>query len=84
MRKFLFSLAMLPMLLLASCSKSQPEDQPDDRLVGTKWKTVDIVGQAFLGGNCFDVYEFISTSEVENYQTRDGNVASMSVSSYKI
>ena len=66
-------------LMFASCGKENiEEDILDERLVGTKWQTKDIVYEAFFGGTCFDVYEFISTTEVENYTTRNGNIDDVS------
>lgn len=46
----------------------------DDRLVGTKWQTSDFAYKIIYGGNPYDVYEFVSTTEVENYTTNQGNV----------
>lgn len=46
----------------------------DDRLVGTKWQTSDYAYKLIYGGNPYDVYEFVSTTEVENYTTNGGNV----------
>ncbi|MDP4239091.1 MAG: Ig-like domain-containing protein [Bacteroidota bacterium] len=46
----------------------------DNRLVGTKWQTEDIVYEMFFGKTAYDVYEFISTSEVENYTKKNGSI----------
>ena len=60
------------------CQKiDNPEDeqtQLDDRLVGTKWQTSDYAYKLIYGGNPYEVYEFISTTEVESYTTSGGNV----------
>ncbi len=75
MKKILFAAVMLLCLgsLSTSCSKSI---KLDDRLVGTKWQCEDYVHHLFYGGNCYQVYEFVSTTEVERYTTRNGNVDS--------
>lgn len=44
----------------------------DNRIVGTKWSTRDIVYEAFNGGTAYDFYEFVSTSDVENYTVKNG------------
>ena len=46
----------------------------DNRLVGTKWQTEDIVYEMFFGKTAYDVYEFISTTEVENYTKKNGSI----------
>lgn len=60
------------------CQKNEikEEDQIklDDRLVGTKWQTSDFAYKLIYGGNPYEVYEFISTTEVENYTISSGNV----------
>lgn len=64
------------MLFALGCDKNE-EVGLDDRLVGTKWQTRDSIYEVFYGGVCYDVYEFISTTEVENYTTKNGNVDDM-------
>lgn len=46
----------------------------DTRLVGTKWQTEDIAYEMFYGKTAYDVYEFISTTEVENYTIKNGSI----------
>ena len=53
-------------LCVAGCQKPGNENTLDDRLVGTKWQTFDLAYQLFYGGNPYEVYEFVSTTEVEN------------------
>ena len=75
MKKLFYAAFILLSLsaLCTSCSKTVG-DKLDDRLVGTKWQCRDIVYEAFFGGTCYQVYEFISTTEVELYTTRNGVV----------
>lgn len=60
------------------CQKNEIKEEEqvklDDRLVGTKWQTSDYAYKLIYGGNPFEVYEFISTTEVEDYTTNGGNV----------
>lgn len=60
----------------AGCQKIEEEEQVqlDDRLVGTKWQTSDFAYKLIYGGNPYEVYEFISTTEVESYTTNAGSV----------
>lgn len=71
MKKLL--LLMCAIMALIGCEKEGAG--LDTRLVGTKWQTKASTYAIFFGGTCFDVYEFISASEVENYVTKNGNVA---------
>lgn len=59
-------------LLLAGCKKNNAEPELDDRLVGTQWETSDPAYRVLYGGTCYEVYEFVSTTEVECYVTRNG------------
>lgn len=59
--------------VVVGCSKEE-EGDTSNVLVGTKWQTQDSLYEIFYGGDCFDVYEFTSTSEVENYTIRNGNI----------
>lgn len=57
----------------------------DDRLVGTCWYTQDINYEQENGGVCDEVYDFISSSEVECYTTQNGKVvANYGVYTYKL
>lgn len=78
MKKFFLLLALLGCVaVLGSCSKSHHSGEKlDDRLVGTKWQTEDIVRHILYGGICYEVYEFVSTSSVERYTIRNGSVYS--------
>lgn len=76
MKRMLIVCMTMVMLFALGCNKNE-EVGLDDRLVGTKWQTRDSIHEAFYGGVCYDVYEFISTTEVENYTTRNGNVDDM-------
>lgn len=62
--------------LLAGCSQKNTNsgEQFDDRLVGTKWQTRDVSYEAMYGGDAYNVYEFISTSEVKNYIVKNDNI----------
>lgn len=71
MKKLLFLLLVLP-FVFTSCSSD--DDEKDNRLTGTKWETNDRTYQAFYGGRCYRVFEFISDSEVEEYTTQNGKV----------
>lgn len=71
MKRALFSIFML--LALLGCEK-ETANINDDRLVGTKWQAEDYMYAALFGGECFNVLEFISTSEVEHYITRNGTI----------
>ncbi len=72
MRKLLFT--TIAVFILFSCSKDDDTPSLDNRLVGTKWQTRDTVYEVFFGGVAYDVYEFISTTEVEHYTTKNGSV----------
>lgn len=64
--KALFSMAVI--FMIASCTKTgADENKLDDRLVGTKWETSDFTYKLFYGGNPYEVYEFTSTTEVDDY-----------------
>ena len=69
---FISTLIMAVSMMFVSCEKA--ETTLDERLVGTKWKAKDIVYEVIFGGKCYDVYEFISATEVENYVARNGEV----------
>jgi len=56
-----------------SCSKDE-ESTLDQRLVGTKWQTKDVVYEMFYGGVAYDVYEFTSDTEVEEYTVKNGSI----------
>lgn len=72
MKKFL--ICALALIALAGC---ETEPKADDRLVGTKWQTEDDLYEIFFGGVAYDVYEFVSVSQVEHYTTQNGNVVDM-------
>lgn len=72
MKKLLF--CTITLLSFLSCSKDDDTPSLDNRLVGTKWQTRDTVYEVFFGGVAYDVYEFISTTEVEQYTTKNGSV----------
>lgn len=76
MKKLLFLLAAVAAISFAGCDKGGGEGEPklDDRLVGTKWQTRDTVYELFYGGTAYNVYEFLSTTEVEDYVVKNGNV----------
>ncbi len=74
-------LCMLAGGIVTSCDKDRngpdtSEAKLDDRLVGTKWQCRDVVEEMFSGGSCYEVFEFVSTTEVEQYCTRNGAVIS--------
>ena len=76
MKKYIVFIACcVAVICSVGCQKIEDE-QPklDDRLVGTKWQTSDFAHKVIYGGNPFEVYEFISTTEVECYTTSGGNV----------
>lgn len=56
-----------------SCSKDE-ESTLDQRLVGTKWTTVDVVEGWFSGGTSYRTYEFTTASSGSIYTTKNGNV----------
>lgn len=72
---FIFACAFA-LVCFGSCSKNgtDPEEKLDDRLVGTKWQTYDLAYFLFHGGDPYEVYEFVSTTEVEDYVTNKGSV----------
>jgi len=54
-------------------------------LVGTCWYTQDINYEQEYGGVCDEVYDFISSTQVECYTTQDGVVvANYGVYTYKL
>lgn len=55
-----------------SCSKD--ENTLDQRLVGTKWQTRATAYEIVYGGTAYDVYEFTSETQVDNYTVKNGNV----------
>ena len=72
-RAIIFILTILAMSLIVSCEKSEPT-KLDDRLVGTKWQTSDYAYKLVYGGNPYEVYEFVSVTEVECYTINAGSV----------
>ena len=69
-----------------SCTKPS-DDTPtlDERLVGTKWETSDYAYKIIYGGNPYEVYEFVSVTELECYTTSAGKVVkSYGTYSYKL
>ena len=75
MKKILLFVS-LTCFTFAGCSKGDGEKEPqlDDRLINTKWQTRASAYEIVYGGTAYDVYEFVSTTEVENYTTKNGNV----------
>lgn len=54
---------------------SQEEQQPDDRLVGTKWEARDYPYEEKTGvAPAYNIYEFICPRQVEQYVVQDGHV----------
>lgn len=75
MRRLLIVCMAIVSIFAIGCEK---EDAGlDKRLVGTKWQTRDSIYEVFYGGVCYDVYEFVSVTEVENYTTKNGNIVDM-------
>ena len=74
----MFVLCAVSLIGAAGCQKNEIKEEEqvklDDRLVGTKWQTSDYAYKLIYGGNPYEVYEFISTTEVEDYTTSGGNV----------
>lgn len=61
--------------IMSSCTKKDDTPKLDDRLVGTKWQCSDAAAKLLYGGNNrYQVFEFISTTEVERYSTNNGAV----------
>lgn len=75
MKKLLLLLLVLPFVLF-SCSSDDDDNgqKKDTRLVGTKWETRATAYEIIYGGTAYDVYDFISDSELENYTTKNGKV----------
>lgn len=77
MKKLILALSFaFALVSFCSCSKegTDPKDKLDDRLVGTKWQTSAYAHKIIWGGDPYDVYDFISTTEVEHYMTEKGSV----------
>ena len=77
--RLLSTLFLLPLVIFSfSCTKTGTDNEPklDDRLVNTKWQCEDNASELLFGGTCYEVYEFISTTEVDRYTTRNGVVRS--------
>ena len=76
MKRFISLLLCAVALIGAAGCQKAGDDQPklDDRLVGTKWQTSDFAYKLLFGGNPYEVYEFVSTTELECYTTSGGNV----------
>lgn len=76
MKKFIvFIVSCVTLVSVAGCQKIEDEHPKlDDRLVGTKWQTSDYAYKILYGGNPYEVYEFISTTELECYTTNGDNV----------
>lgn len=73
MTKKLLLLAIIGLLGLVGCGKDE-EQQLDAMLVGTKWQTRDTAYELIYGGTAYNVYEFTSTTHVEDYITKNNNV----------
>ena len=71
---FILTAIVITTLFTASCHKGDTTPELDDRLVGTKWQTSDHTYKLFYGGNPYEVFEFISTTELECYITNNGKV----------
>lgn len=72
---FTILLGLFAIITMSSCQKIGSENSKlDDRLVGTKWQTEDFAQKLLFGGNPYEVYEFVSTTEVECYITDRGSV----------
>ena len=76
MKRFITLLLCAVALIGAAGCQKVGDDQPklDDRLVGTKWQTSDFAYKLLFGGNPYEVFEFVSTTELECYTTNGGNV----------
>ena len=61
-------------IFATGCQKTDPQYKLDDRLVGTKWETSDYAYKIIYGGNPYEVYEFVSVTELECYTTNAGKV----------
>lgn len=73
-RSILLTLLFSCLLVVACGEDKSGEFQLDDRLVGTIWQTDDDISHLFYGGNCYLIYEFISTTQLESYTKRNGSV----------
>ncbi|RZT96009.1 hypothetical protein EV201_0638 [Ancylomarina subtilis] len=74
MKKILLILALASICF--SCSKDDEDVTPklDERLVNTKWETYDLAYSIIYGGTAYEVYEFISSTEVEQYTSKNGKI----------
>ena len=75
--KRIITLFAAVILVAAGCQKAG-ESKLDDRLVGTKWQTSDYAHKIIHGGNPYEVYEFVSTAQVDCYTTSGGTVVKSS------
>jgi len=59
-----------------SCSKDDDDVTPklDERLINTKWETYDFAYSIIYGGTAYEVYDFTSTTEVEQYTSKNGKI----------
>lgn len=71
MKKLLAALAITA-TLLSSCAKEQPEQQKDNRLVGTKWESEN--WEAAIFGAKYDVIEFIDNERLVRSMQKDGHI----------
>jgi hypothetical protein len=83
MKKIMFAVMAIATLAFAGCEKDgndagEQQQQLDGRLVNTKWQTRDTVYEIIFGGTAYQVFEFISETEVEKYTTKNGNVVQSS------
>jgi|GEM_PF-1907973 len=69
----LFLTLLIFSVCFLSCSKDE-ESTFEQELVGTKWIALDWYYTDVYEGACYEIYEFISATNVKLYVTKNGEV----------
>lgn len=74
-------LILLTAFLLAACS-SDEDKAPRNELINTTWQAEDDIAAMLYGGVNVQQYEFISNTEMQHIQLRNGSVRNSTTGTY--
>lgn len=81
MKKLL--LILFSAILIAACS-SDEDQTPANELLNTTWEAEDDIAALILGGTNVQQYEFISNTEMQHIQLRNGSVRKSTAGTYSL
>jgi hypothetical protein len=74
-------LILLAAVMLAACSDEQ-DSNPVNELLNTRWEAEDDVAALIYGGTNVQQYEFISNTQMQHIQLRNGSVRTTTTGTY--